>query len=171
MSVPRATLRIQFHKNFAFADATALVSYFAALGVSHLYASPIMTARPGSTHGYDTVDVDTINPELGGEDGLRTLVCELRKHEMGLILDIVPNHMAVGDGNAWWMDVLARGRASHYAKYFDIDWAPSDPHLRGKVLLPVLAAPTAKRLGPARYRCAKTRPAFPSSTISISHFR
>ena len=147
MSVPRATLRIQFHKNFAFADATALVSYFAALGVSHLYASPIMTARPGSTHGYDTVDVDTINPELGGEDGLRTLVCELRKHAMGLILDIVPNHMAVGDDNVWWMDVLARGQASHYAKYFDIDWAPSNPHLRGKVLLPVLSRPYGEALG------------------------
>jgi (1->4)-alpha-D-glucan 1-alpha-D-glucosylmutase len=147
MSMPRATLRIQFHKNFTFADATALVRYFAALGVSHLYASPIMTARPGSTHGYDTIDVETINPELGGEDGLRILVRELRRHEMGLILDIVPNHMAVGDGNAWWIDVLARGRASHYAEYFDIDWEPSDPHLRGKVLLPVLGRPYGEALG------------------------
>jgi (1->4)-alpha-D-glucan 1-alpha-D-glucosylmutase len=146
MSVPRATLRIQFHKQFTFADATVLVSYFAALGVSHLYASPIMTARPGSTHGYDIIDVETINPELGGEHGLRTLVRELRKHEMGLILDIVPNHMAVGNGNAWWMDVLARGQASYYAKYFDIDWEPSDPNLRGKVLLPVLGRPYGEAL-------------------------
>ena len=146
MSAPRATLRIQFHGHFTFADATVLVSYIAALGVSHLYASPIMTARPGSTHGYDTIDVETINPELGGEDGLRTLVRELRKHEMGLILDIVPNHMAVGNGNAWWMDVLAYGRASRYAKYFDIDWDSGDPHLRGKVLLPVLGRPYGEAL-------------------------
>src|SRR5262249_3266002 len=117
MSVPRATLRIQFHKHFTFADAADLVGYFAALGVSHLYASPIMTARPGSSHGYDAIDVKTINPELGGEDGLRTLVQKLRRHGMGLILDIVPNHMAVGNGNTWWTDVLAHGQASRYAKY------------------------------------------------------
>jgi (1->4)-alpha-D-glucan 1-alpha-D-glucosylmutase len=141
MSVPRATLRIQFHKHFTFADAAAVVSYFAALGISHLYASPIMTARPGSTHGYDTIDATAINPELGGEDGLRNLVHELRRHAMGFVVDIVPNHMAVGSGNAWWMDVLARGQRSRYAKYFDIDWEPSDPHLRGKVLLPVLGRP------------------------------
>jgi (1->4)-alpha-D-glucan 1-alpha-D-glucosylmutase len=140
MTVPRATLRLQFNKHFTFADATALVSYFAALGVSHLYASPIMTARPGSTHGYDTIDPGAINPELGGEDGFRALVHELHKHAMGLILDIVPNHMAIGSGNAWWMDVLARGRPSRYAKYFDIDWDPGDPALRGKVLLPVLGS-------------------------------
>ena len=115
--------------------------YFAALGVSHLYASPIMTARPGSTHGYDTIDPTRVNPELGGEEGLRRLVGELRRHEMGLIVDIVPNHMAVGSGNAWWMDVLARGRDSRYAQYFDIDWEPDDPHLRGKVLLPILGRP------------------------------
>jgi (1->4)-alpha-D-glucan 1-alpha-D-glucosylmutase len=146
MSVPRATLRLQFQKHFTFADATALVGYFAALGVSHLYASPIMTARPGSTHGYDTIDASAINPELGGEDGLRVLVRELHKHAMGLILDIVPNHMAIGSGNSWWMDVLARGRHSHYAKYFDIDWDPSDSSLRGKVLLPVLGSPYGEAL-------------------------
>jgi (1->4)-alpha-D-glucan 1-alpha-D-glucosylmutase len=141
MTVPRATLRIQFHKHFTFADATKLVGYFAALGVSHVYASPIMTARPGSSHGYDTIDPGAVNPELGGEDGLRTLVRELRRHEMGLLLDIVPNHMAIGSGNAWWMDVLARGQHSRYGKYFDIDWNPGDADLRGKVLLPVLGTP------------------------------
>ena len=141
MSVPRATLRIQLHRHFTFADAMALVGYFAALGISHLYASPIMTARPGSTHGYNSIDVETINPELGGENGLRSLVHELRKHDMGLILDIVPNHMAVGNGNAWWVDVLARGQTSRYAKYFDIVWDAGDANLRGKVLLPVLGRP------------------------------
>ena len=139
MSVPRATLRIQLHRHFTFADAMALVGYFAALGISHLYASPIMTARPGSTHGYDSIDLETINPELGGENGLRSLVHELRKHDMGLILDIVPNRMAVGHRNAWWMDVLARGQTSRYAKYFDIVWDAAN--LRGKVLLPVLGRP------------------------------
>jgi (1->4)-alpha-D-glucan 1-alpha-D-glucosylmutase len=146
MTAPRATMRLQFHAGFTFADAQALLPYFAALGVSHLYASPITTARPGSTHGYDTIDPTRINPELGGEQGLRRLVGELRRHEMGLIADIVPNHMAVGSGNAWWMDVLARGRASRYARYFDIDWEPDNPRLRGKVLLPILGRPYGEAL-------------------------
>ena len=141
MSPPRATMRLQFHRGFTFADAAALVPYFASLGISHLYASPIMTARPGSLHGYDTVDPTRVNPELGGEDELRRLVRALRQHELGLIVDIVPNHMAVGNGNAWWMDVLAHGRQSRYAKYFDINWTPSNPRLHGKVLLPVLGRP------------------------------
>ena len=146
MSAPRATMRLQFHRGFTFADAEALVPYFAALGISHLYASPIMTARPGSTHGYDSIDPTRVNPELGGEEGLRRLVAELRRHELGLIVDIVPNHMAVASGNAWWIDVLAHGRDSRYARYFDIDWEPDDPHLRGKVLLPVLGRPYEEAL-------------------------
>jgi len=146
MSPPRATMRLQFHRGFTFADAAALVPYFASLGISHLYASPIMTARPGSLHGYDTVDPTRVNPELGGEDGLRRLVRELRRYELGLIVDIVPNHMAVGNANAWWMDVLAHGRQSRYAKYFDIDWTPSDPLLHDKVLLPVLGRPYGEAL-------------------------
>ena len=146
MSAPRATMRLQLHAGFTFADAGALLPYFAAVGVSHLYASPIMTARPGSTHGYDTIDPTRVNPELGGEEGLRRLVAELRRHEMGLIVDIVPNHMAAACGNAWWMEVLARGRDSRYARYFDIDWEPDDPHLRGKVLLPILGRPYEEAL-------------------------
>jgi (1->4)-alpha-D-glucan 1-alpha-D-glucosylmutase len=146
MSAPRATMRLQLHAGFTFADAGALLPYFAAVGVSHLYASPIMTARPGSTHGYDTIDPTRVNPELGGEEGLRRLVAELRRHEMGLIVDIVPNHMAAASGNAWWMEVLARGRDSRYARYFDIDWEPDDPHLRGKVLLPILGRPYEEAL-------------------------
>ena len=146
MSAPRATMRLQFNAGFTFADARALLPYFAALGISHLYASPIMTARAGSKHGYDTIDPTLVNPELGGEEELRRLVDELRRHEMGLIVDIVPNHMAVGSDNAWWMDVLARGRDSRYAKYFDIDWAPDNPHLRDKVLLPILGRPYGEAL-------------------------
>jgi malto-oligosyltrehalose synthase len=149
---PRATMRLQFHKGFTFADAAGLVPYFSALGISHLYASPIMTARPGSLHGYDVIDPTRINPELGGEAEFRRLVAELRRHDMGIIVDIVPNHMAIGAGNPWWMDVLAAGRTSRYAKYFDIDWKPVDLHLRGKVLLPVLGRQYGEALAAAEIK-------------------
>lgn len=135
----RATLRLQFHKGFTLSDAVPLVGYFASLGISHIYASPLLTARPGSMHGYDVVDPTRVNPELGGEDALRHLVTELRRHEMGLILDIVTNHMAVGgDANPWWLDVLEWGPASPYAHFFDIQWQSPDPFLDGQLLLPFL---------------------------------
>lgn len=146
MSTPRATMRLQFHRDFTFADGRSLAPYFASLGVSHVYASPIMTARPGSMHGYDVVDPTRINPELGGEDEFRRFVGELRQHELGLIVDIVPNHMAIGSNNAWWMDVLARGRGSRYASYFDIDWNPPNRTLAGKLLVPVLGRPYGEAL-------------------------
>lgn len=146
MTLPRATMRLQFHSRFTFGDATPLVPYLAALGVSHLYASPILTARPGSMHGYDVIDPTLVNPELGGQKGLRLLVRELRKHEIGLIADIVPNHMAIGSDNPWWMDVLTHGQKSRYAKYFDIDWTPDDPSVRGKVVLPILGRPYGEAL-------------------------
>ena len=139
MKALSATARLQFHRGFTLDQAVPLVGYFDKLGISHLYASPLLTARAGSTHGYDIVDHNTINPELGGEAALRRLVTELRAHGMGMILDIVPNHMGVGDhDNAWWMDVLEWGRASRYAEYFDIDWEPPDPALRGRLLAPFL---------------------------------
>jgi (1->4)-alpha-D-glucan 1-alpha-D-glucosylmutase len=136
-----ATARLQFHKDFPLAAATALVPYFDRLGISHLYASPLLRARAGSTHGYDIVDHNEINPELGGEPALRELVAALRQHGMGLILDIVPNHMGVGGAeNAWWLDVLEWGRASPYADFFDIDWDPPDSTLRGRLLAPFLGS-------------------------------
>jgi malto-oligosyltrehalose synthase len=138
---PRATVRLQFHRGFTFADAEKLVSYFARLGISHVYASPIATARPGSTHGYDVIDTTTVNPELGGEAGLRRLHSVLAGAGLGLILDIVPNHMAAAAGNAWWADVLRRGPASAYARFFDIDWEADE-----KVLLPVLGRPLEEAL-------------------------
>ena len=138
---PRATLRLQFHKGFTFAEAEALVPYFAALGISHLYASPITTARAGSMHGYDVTDPTRVNPELGGEDALRRLVDALRREDMGLIVDIVPNHMSATLENAWWLDVLREGRGSRYAGFFDIDWDCEDPELHGKVFLPWLTKP------------------------------
>jgi (1->4)-alpha-D-glucan 1-alpha-D-glucosylmutase len=139
--IPRATLRLQFHKGFTFADAQAQTGYFKALGISHVYASPITVARAGSPHGYDVIDPTRVNPELGGEDALRRFVMALRDAGLGLIIDIVPNHMAADAANAWWWDVLARGPASRYAPYFDIDFDAEDNGVRRKVLLPVLGRP------------------------------
>ncbi|QGZ31025.1 malto-oligosyltrehalose synthase [Stutzerimonas stutzeri] len=136
-----ATLRLQFHRDFTLDDATALVDYFADLGISHLYASPLLTARPGSMHGYDVIDPTRINPELGGEPALHRLVEALRAKGMGLILDIVSNHMAVGgSGNPWWLDVLEWGRRSPYAQFFDIQWNSPDPLLEGQLLVPFLGS-------------------------------
>jgi (1->4)-alpha-D-glucan 1-alpha-D-glucosylmutase len=147
MSPPRATMRLQLHRDFGFADATPLVEYLSSLGISHVYLSPILTARPGSMHGYDVVDPTQINPELGGESGLRHLVAALRQAGLGIIVDIVPNHMAAGGmRNPWWGDVLRHGHESQYAKFFDIDWNSSDPTLRGKVLAPFLGEPYGEAL-------------------------
>lgn len=138
----RATARLQFHKGFTLDDAVPLVPYLERLGISHLYASPILKARPGSMHGYDIVDHGQINPELGGEAALHRLVAALHAAGMGLILDIVPNHMGVGGAdNAWWLDVLEWGRQSPYAPFFDIDWEPPDRSLHNRLLAPFLGAP------------------------------
>jgi (1->4)-alpha-D-glucan 1-alpha-D-glucosylmutase len=135
----RATYRLQFHRGFTFRDATGLVPYLAALGISHIYASPIMEARPGSTHGYDIIDHNRLNPEIGSQADFRALVDELHANGMGLILDFVPNHMGVGgNDNAWWLDVLEWGKESPFAAYFDINWKSSRADLKGRVLLPVL---------------------------------
>ncbi|KQU49732.1 malto-oligosyltrehalose synthase [Sphingomonas sp. Leaf339] len=137
---PRATYRLQLHKDFTFADAVKIVPYLDQLGISHAYLSPITTATKGSTHGYDVIDPTAINPELGGEEGYRALVSALREHGMGVVIDIVPNHMGVAGGeNAWWNDVLVHGQASEFADVFDIDW--SRP-----VVLPVLGDPLPKAL-------------------------
>src|SRR5690606_4324481 len=144
--IPRATVRLQLHAGFTLYDAAGQVPYYARLGISHFYLSPLGCARRGSTHGYDVVDHSRVNPELGGEAALERLVNALRKHDMGLIADIVPNHMAADSANPWWRDVLARGPASRYAEWFDIDWRPADPALHGKVLLPCLAEPYGETL-------------------------
>ncbi len=136
---PRATYRVQLHAAYRFADATALVPYLAELGISHLYISPPLRARPGSMHGYDVIDHGELNPELGTRDDFDQMVATLHQHGMGLVVDIVPNHMGVLSGdNAWWLDVLENGSLSAFASYFDIDWFSADPALTGKVLLPVL---------------------------------
>jgi (1->4)-alpha-D-glucan 1-alpha-D-glucosylmutase len=139
LMVPLATYRLQFNRNFTFAQATAIVPYLNELGISHCYASPYLKARAGSMHGYDIIDHNALNPEIGSGEEFERFVAALREQRMGQILDIVPNHMGVlGSDNGWWMDVLENGQGSVYAGYFDIEWEPLNSELRGKVLLPVL---------------------------------
>lgn len=144
---PTATYRLQFNDSFTLRDACAIVPYLDTLGVSHVYASPLLAARPGSPHGYDIIDHGRINPALGGIEGLRSLVAALRQRGMGLLLDIVPNHMGVGGAdNVLWLDVLEWGKASPYAEWFDIDWGSADPRLAGRVLAPFLGVPYGEAL-------------------------
>lgn len=136
---PRATYRLQFNATFTFAHALRIVPYLEQLGISHVYASPIFKAAPGSMHGYNVVDFNEVNPEIGTRDELEALAAELHRRSMGLILDFVPNHMGIEEGaNAWWQDVIENGRMSRFAEYFDIDWTPLKRELQGKVLLPFL---------------------------------
>lgn len=134
-----ATYRLQFNRHFTLRQAADLVPYLAELGISDLYASPLLAARPASLHGYDVVDPTRLNPELGTEVDFEALAQELRRRDMGLVLDIVPNHMCVADpSNRWWADVLENGPSSPYARFFDIDWHPPKAELANKVLLPFL---------------------------------
>lgn len=138
--IPRAVYRLQMSRDFTFAAAAELVPYLDGLGVSHVYMSPVLKARPGSAHGYDVVDHGSLNPEIGSREDFGRLAGALEERGMGLILDIVPNHMGVmGADNAWWLDTLENGPASLYADFFDIDWNPVKEELRGKILVPVLA--------------------------------
>jgi (1->4)-alpha-D-glucan 1-alpha-D-glucosylmutase len=143
--VPLATYRLQLNASFGFDDAAAAVPYLQALGISHLYASPFLKARAGSNHGYDVVDYGALNPELGGEAAFERLCKTLHEADIGLILDFVPNHMAIhGADNSWWLDVLEWGPASSHAASFDIDWRffPGRP----RVLLPILGNPYGQAL-------------------------
>jgi (1->4)-alpha-D-glucan 1-alpha-D-glucosylmutase len=137
--VPRATYRFQFNRDFALRRAIELVPYLRDLGVSHVYASPLLKACPGSTHGYDVCDHSVINPEIGTEKELEELSSALRQHGMGFVLDIVPNHMGVcGRQNPWWWDVLKKGRSSRFASFFDIDWESPAGSSNVKVIVPSL---------------------------------
>ena len=134
-------------KIFASRTRAQLIPYLWKLGISHCYSSPILKARAGSQHGYDIIDHNQLNPEIGTEDEFRRLATELKQRGMGLLLDTVPNHMGVGAGdNPWWQDVLQNGRASTYADFFDIDWEPLKPELCNKVLLPILGNPYGEDL-------------------------
>lgn len=137
--IPRATYRVQLNGEFGFDRTAAIADYIARLGVSHLYASPYMKARPGSTHGYDIVNHNELNPEVGDQNDFRDLVEALKCNNLGQILDFVPNHMGVGGSdNEWWLNVLEWGPDSPYAGYFDIEWESDYRYLQGKVLVPFL---------------------------------
>src|SRR6202047_958000 len=141
VALPIATYRLQLTANFDSDPAAAIAPYLKALGVTHVYASPFMKARKGSTHGYDVVNHTVINPELGGDAGFERLSETLRKHDLGLILDFVPNHVGVHFAdNPWWLDVLEWGEASPHAVSFDIDWEQLPYRVRGGVLLPILGS-------------------------------
>jgi (1->4)-alpha-D-glucan 1-alpha-D-glucosylmutase len=140
LRIPVATYRLQFNAQFTFADARKIVPYLADLGITDVYASPILRARRGSMHGYDVVDASMLNPELGTEEDFTELCGELDRRNMGLVLDIVPNHMAVSHENAWWTSLLENGPQSRFAHYFDIDWRDD------KVLLPILGRPYGEAL-------------------------
>ena len=146
-AIPVATYRIQLTKDFDFDAAAKLIPYLKNLGISHLYASPFLAARPGSTHGYDIVDHNRFNSELGGEEAFQRLSTALAEADIGLILDFVPNHMGVGySDNQWWLDVLEWGQKSPQAASFDIDWNGLPHRQQPGVLLPILGRPYADAL-------------------------
>jgi (1->4)-alpha-D-glucan 1-alpha-D-glucosylmutase len=137
--VPGSSYRLQFNRDFTFADAERVIPYLSALGITHVYASPLLKARAGSPHGYDIVDHDSLNPEIGSPADFDRYVAALHRHGMGQILDIVPNHVGVGgDDNGWWLDVLEHGESSAFAGNFDIDWQPVNDVLSHKILAPFL---------------------------------
>ena len=152
---PRATYRLQLNREFDFRAAAAAVPYLARLGISHAYVSPVLKSRAGSSHGYDVIDHSQLDPELGGDAGFAELTSALRTHGLGLIVDIVPNHIGVfGDDNAWWLDVLENGPAAEHARFFDIDWQPDRASMRNRVLVPVLGAPYGEVLERGELRLA-----------------
>jgi (1->4)-alpha-D-glucan 1-alpha-D-glucosylmutase len=142
MRAPISTYRVQFNPAFGFEHARGIAGYLARLGVSDLYASPVFRARPGSTHGYDVTDPGQLNPELGGQSAFDALSAALQERSLGLLIDIVPNHMAAHADNRWWWDVLLKGRDSPHAPWFDIDWDRGG----GKIILPILGSPLAEAL-------------------------
>ncbi|HUY82858.1 MAG TPA: malto-oligosyltrehalose synthase [Acidobacteriaceae bacterium] len=144
--VPLATYRVQLHSKFNFADLESLLPYLQRLGIGDCYFSPIFEARSGSMHGYDVTRHDRINSELGGDEGFERLTQAMQAAGMGLLLDIVPNHMSVGNDSVWWQDVLENGRASQYAEFFDIDWDPLKTDMQSKLLLPILGAQYGEEL-------------------------
>lgn len=139
MRIPGSTYRLQLHQGFTFDDAAGIAAYLRELGVTHVYCSPYLQAAPGSTHGYDVVDHQKVNEELGGAAGHSRLCAKLGEVGLGQVLDVVPNHMALGKENRYWWDVLENGTSSRYTSFFDIDWQPQEERLRDKVLVPVLS--------------------------------
>lgn len=158
--IPAATYRLQFNRDFTFAQAGEILDYLKELGITDCYASPIFRAGPESTHGYDICCFAEVSPALGGGDAFRKFSAAARERGLGVLLDMVPNHMGSAPANAWWADVLKHGRNSPYADFFDIDWDPPTPGLRGKVLLPVLEDHYWKVLESGKLRVAQDRTEF-----------
>jgi (1->4)-alpha-D-glucan 1-alpha-D-glucosylmutase len=165
--LPEATYRLQFHAGFTFKDATHIVPYLRDLGITHVYASPYLKARPGSTHGYDITDHNQLNPEIGTQEDYAAWTNALREHGLGQILDIVPNHMGImGNENPWWNDVLENGQASPYSAFFDIAWhALPRPELDGRVLIPILGDPYGKVLESGQLRLE-----FQNGSFAVHYF-
>jgi (1->4)-alpha-D-glucan 1-alpha-D-glucosylmutase len=163
--IPLATYRLQFNKNFTFNDATRILDYLRELGITEIYASPILTSRRGSGHGYDVTDPNRLDPDLGSEKDFEVFVSELEKRGMGLLLDIVPNHMAASSENPWWMDVLENGPDSAFSSYFDIDWHPPSRNLDNKILLPILGRPFGEALDSGEFKLD-----FRDGKFSIEYF-
>ncbi len=139
LRTPVSTYRLQLHKDFAFDDAGRIADYLAELGVTHIYSSPYLMSAPGSTHGYDVVDHQRVDEELGGAEGHERFCHRLHELGLGQVLDLVPNHMSLRRENRFWWDVLENGTSSRYASFFDIDWQSHEERLRNKVMLPILA--------------------------------
>ncbi|HTJ31560.1 MAG TPA: malto-oligosyltrehalose synthase, partial [Acidobacteriaceae bacterium] len=159
-TLPRSTYRLQLNAAFPFAQASAILPYLRDLGVSHIYCSPYLQAAPGSMHGYDVVDPQQVNEELGGEAGQRSFSEQIKELGLGQILDIVPNHMAIGPQNRYWWDVLENGPSSRYASWFDIDWQSSEVKLQNKILLPVLGDQYGRVLSSGQIRIEQADGAF-----------
>src|ERR1700738_3769894 len=150
--VPLATYRLQFNKDFTFNDAAGILDYLRGLGITEIYASPILTSRRGSGHGYDVTNPNRPGAGFGSEKDFEIFVSELEKRGMGLLLDIVPNHMAASSENPWWMDVLENGPDSAFSSYFDIDWHPPSRNLDNKILLPILGRPFGETLDSGEFK-------------------
>ncbi len=160
-SIPSATYRLQFHRDFNFRRAIEILPYLRDLGISHIYASPYFHASASSQHGYDVADHNKINPAVGTEEDFAAFVAELRRLGMGQVLDFVPNHMGISEPlNRWWMDVLENGPSSLYATHFDIEWQPIREELENKVLLPVLGDRYGRELEKGAFKLSITNGAF-----------
>lgn len=160
LRIPSSTYRLQLHKDFTFDDAANIAEYLHALGISHVYSSPYLQAAPGSMHGYDVVNHQRVNVELGGDAAHERFCKKLGEMRLGQVLDVVPNHMSLGRENSYWWDVLENGTSSRYASFFDIDWQPQEERLRDKVLVPILSDQYGRVLQAGGIRVARHEDAF-----------